>query len=128
MSVDLVIAMAMVSGLNLRVDGADLVVVPRSKLTPDLEHLLLDHKVEIITALQSGAAPAGTFLKDGRVWVPPPERKGWCPCDESRVWDLQSGLCGPCYSAVCGTRLCVGAGGISSVRAHESSRRQGDKQ
>ena len=120
MNVDLIIAMAMVSGLSLRLDGEELVVRPRSALTVELKELLLTNKSEIVSALRDTEVPVGTFLDNGRRWVPPRERAGWCPCDAGRIWDEHSGLCRICHIAVYGQKIRMPRGMIDAAREDRS--------
>ena len=92
-------------GLRLRLDGPDLVITPREALTPDLRDLLVEHKRAIINHLLAAPPVDGRLLDNCLRWIPPPERPGWCPCNEDRVWDQTAGLCRSCFAAVYGTKI-----------------------
>lgn len=96
-------------GVAVRVDGADLVLSPASAVPTELRPLLVAGKVEIIHELSVELPPDGRLLNGGRRWIPPPDRPGWCPCDQARVWDARSGLCRTCYFTVFGKQVRVGA-------------------
>ena len=92
-------------GIEIDLDGSDLVIRPRSEVPTDLLNELRAEKAAVVAALRGEPPVEGILLDGGRRWTPPPERPGYCPCDEMRVWDLQSGLCRTCNVAVFGPKI-----------------------
>lgn len=95
-------------GLKLRVDGDRLFASPSRCLTEDLHQALEADRAGVVAFLRTEPPSDGRLLDGGRRWIPPPERPGWCPCDEAVAWDEVSGLCRTCHAAVFGEKIRIG--------------------
>ena len=67
-----ILARARESGVRVRVDGQDLVIAPRQKLTLELRVLLLHHKPELLQALNPSTLEARIRVM-AEWWHYPPE-------------------------------------------------------
>ncbi len=92
-------------GVEIELDGGDILLSPTSAVTPELRQQVVEFKFDIITAVQHEPPLGGHLLDQGRQWIPPPLRPGWCPCDEGRVSNAATGLCRICFTAVFGPRF-----------------------
>jgi hypothetical protein len=86
-------------GVDIRLDGGDLLLSPAGAVPTDIRSALAGRKAEILALLQREPPDGGRLLKGGRVWIPPPSRPGWCPCDQERAHDPVTGLCRTCLTA-----------------------------
>lgn len=64
-----VLALTTAKGLAVVVDGADLVLYPAERLTPDLRSLLVAHKAEIIGLLHAPWAPPAAVAEAVAAWM-----------------------------------------------------------
>lgn len=92
-------------GVFLRVDGNRLIASPASELPAETRAALTAHRAEIIAYLVTEPPDGGHILDGGRQWIPAQARPGWCPCDEQRAWNPETGLCRGCFGAVYGARI-----------------------
>ena len=87
-------------GISLRLDGEDLVLSPARAVPDELRTALAEKKREVVVLLHRVPPVDGRLLEGGRVWIPPPPRAGWCPCDQDRAFDPETGLCRTCAAVV----------------------------